>query len=1014
MTPQRRIVPLIALVAVLVIGAWAGAAPPQGATPEERLARLPRYDLDMQLDLDGHVVHVRQRVTWTNHCARPAAELVFNAHSHFKIPEGKGGFLAKMVEILRLSPTEALDGIGEACQIDKVFLDDGTGAPKPLDFSFQPDNLTALVVPLPHPVGHEETVTVEIQFTMRLPQKQGRWGQWGGVTFLSNWQPVLAFYDETGWQPTQFIPWHQPFFNESGNFHVTATLPCGQRIACTGSVHSVTQLPDGLQRVEIVAPGVRDFAFLCCPCYEDYSGMAGPVKVHVMAFPEHEYMARVILKAVSEALVTYSKWLGPYPYPEFTIAESYFGWNGNECAGLVMIDERVFDMPHLSTGYVDYLVSHETCHQWWYNVIGTNGYCETWMDEGLATYFAHRITNCKYGHNNNLLQYPKGLEWMPNIARENYRHYGFYGTLGRGENGPVVQEMPKFGHLVNLFSMCYDKGAKIVGMIEDHMGSEEAFLDFMHVVYTRYQFGILRVKDFQAELEAYTGRSWEAFFDQWLYKGQLSDWSIEDVQLHAVNGHGSITDHAPLCWFTHAKKNAGPYRVKVLLQQKAEINEQTVLGFCLDDGPGFQVRVPILPQVPVLDLDNPPAHIQWLDENRVEVTVTLPSRPTQIMVDPDHILVDRNPYNNTWKPGIRLRVTPLYTMLDETDLTNDYDKWNVLMGPWLYASAYNDAWYARSPMAGARIGLYRTQQFVGGLYTGYRTDYQDVVVGADALWEHTPWPHTEFGFNVEQRLFTVWNGDQSANRASVFGRYVIDYGSSLYLPPMQFLEAFGQTEDNFLPLPRYAEHGERFDRLSTAGVHYHLDYLTPYWDPEGGFAVDATYQGGSAKLCNTQGYNALALDLRGVKSLPDGLGWFSDTRIAGRIFGAGGLPDRGEYFALGGSDRFRGFDLSQRQGNAIWSASLEWRVPVIKQLNCDICDHTVGVRGVYAAAFYDVGDAMVSGHSLGPVAHAVGGGVYLDLAFFSFVERGILRFDMAKTVNVNSPWQFWLGFTHPF
>ena len=52
-----------------------------------------------------------------------------------------------------------------------------------------------------------------------------------------------------------------------------------------------------------------------------------------------------------------------------------------------MIDERVFGMPHLGGSYVEYLVSHETCHQWWYNVVGTNGYRETFMDEAPATLF---------------------------------------------------------------------------------------------------------------------------------------------------------------------------------------------------------------------------------------------------------------------------------------------------------------------------------------------------------------------------------------------------------------------------------------------------------------------------------------------------------------------------------------------------------------------------------------------------------------------------------------------------
>ena len=125
-----------------------------------------------------------------------------------------------------------------------------------------------------------------------------------------------------------------------------------------------------------------------------------------------------------------------------------------------MIDERVFGMPHVGDGYVDYLVSHEICHQWWYNLIGTNGYCETWMDEAMATYFAHQFLDQKYGHNNMMLRYPRGLEWLPNIRRETYRYYSMYGVIGRGEQGPIVQEMPKFGHIANLFGMCYDKGSK--------------------------------------------------------------------------------------------------------------------------------------------------------------------------------------------------------------------------------------------------------------------------------------------------------------------------------------------------------------------------------------------------------------------------------------------------------------------------------------------------------------------------------------------------------------------------
>src|SRR5437764_1999629 len=115
-----------------------------------------------------------------------------------------------------------------------------------------------------------------------------------------------------------------------------------------------------------------------------------------------------------------------------------------------MIDHRVFQMPHMAHGYVDYLVSHEILHQWWYGLVGTNGYAETFMDEGPATYFSHRLMDRKTGKNNDFLKYPSGLGWMPNIRRENYRYSTWVGSVRRGEAGPAVQPIDKYRHVYDL------------------------------------------------------------------------------------------------------------------------------------------------------------------------------------------------------------------------------------------------------------------------------------------------------------------------------------------------------------------------------------------------------------------------------------------------------------------------------------------------------------------------------------------------------------------------------------
>ena len=66
-------------------------------------------------------------------------------------------------------------------------------------------------------------------------------------------------------------------------------------------------------------------------------------------------------------------------------------------------------------------------------------------------------------------------------------------------------------------------------------------------------------------------------------------------------------------------------------------------------------------------------------------------------------VLDANPHDNCWKPPVRTKLTPLLSTLDEADLTSDYDRLNVIAGPWACGASYQDPWYTRSTMLGARI-----------------------------------------------------------------------------------------------------------------------------------------------------------------------------------------------------------------------------------------------------------------------------------------------------------------------
>jgi Peptidase family M1 domain len=1023
MTPT----PEIAMRGLRIASVLALLLPSQQATAAEAPAWLPRYDLSIDLDIDGHEAHVVQRVTWFNRHSRPATELVFNVHSHYQPPEGSVDylFLSKMLEIMRVPASQGLYP-GAACDIHKVTLLERDGKPvsrADLPFTFRDDMPTALVVSLPEAVPKNQSITVAVEFVFHLPQRQGRWGQWKGVTFLTNWLPVVSVYNESGWHPTPFVAWHQPFYNEAGVYTARIALPTGYVVGCTGSIshRELQQSERGeIQELRIGPVVARDFALLASQRYEVWTKQFGSVTVRCVAFPEHEHYATEILEIAGRAIEQYSQWFGPFPYPEMTFVESYFGWNGNECAGLVMIDERVLGMPHMMGGYLEYLVSHETCHQWFYNAIGTDGYRETFMDEAFANYFAHRLVDKARGKNNIFLRYPKDLAWLPNIRREDYRFSTFYNTLGRGDLMPPNQEMTLYRHVGNLFAAAYDRGGKVVGMIEDRLG-EAAFFDFMHRIYERYYFRILLLEDFQRELIAYMGEGsapmWNEFFQHWLRGAGMTDWSVESVRVERVGRPvASAPENAEATEFIkqiQGNANGGAHRAVVILNQRAEHDEPTYLGFSYD-GETFPFRIPIDPRAGPMQVEEPPATIEPLSEHRVRVEIVLPGKPEQIAVDPDQILPDAEPDNNYWKPRLRYRFSPIFTFLDENNLTLAYDRWNLIHGPWLYGPSYPDPWFVRANVLGYRVGAYRTDEFYGGVYAGYRTDFRDVAAGFDAYWKNV-FPRIDFGINGEKSLFRVGSGASELDRAVIFSRYVITPASSLYTPPINHLEAFASWQRNFLPDPRQPTAGtQRFDTLSDLGIHYHADYLTPYWDPEFGFRFDATYAAGFPILGEDEPAHRLTGQLSWVISPPTDLGWLSSAKLAMRVYGAYGSPSNGLLFSLGGNMLYRGFDMAERQGSRVWIGSVELRLPVVRESEFDVVDHVVGLRNLYVAPFCDVGDVYVGGHSVGGVAYALGAGLRADVAWFSFIERTTLRLDVAKTINAATPFQVWIGIQHPF
>ncbi len=1019
---------MVSGVLMMLAVVWGADAPNPALLPPVRPVYpdyLPVFGLSIRIDPQERQVTVTEDLTWTHPGGPPVDKVVVQAHAAFMLPASEEGAMAKTLEMLRLDPRDSLGVKRPALAFQSVsVLKDGQWDEQPVRLGGATG--TDLTLSLPAPVQAGGKVRARLAFTIRLDEKQGRWGLWNGVVNLMQWLPVPAVYDaERGWQPSPFLPWHQPFLNEAGHYSATIHLPAGWEIAHSGEAIEEKGAEPGWKAVRVEAMGVRDFSLAASRDYVIARTTApvkgrNPVLVKVAALKQHGRLAEKMAALAADAVSTYSAWMGPYPWPELTIAETYFGWNGNEGGSVIMIDERVFTLPALADGFVEYLIVHETCHQWWYNAVGTDGYREPFIDEGLATALSHRLITGRRGRNNQMLTYPTGLGWLPNIPRESYRNRGWSGLVHSGFDGPVQRGMQEHGNLVKLFGTAYDKSSKVFDIIAERLG-DAAFLEFLTILQREYRYRIMRAADLERELAKFTGQDWAGFFDKWWRGEGQVDWAVVSAETLTPGGP------RPLARF---RRQEEPTRVRVVLSRGGPTDEATSLGFRLPGQPGYPIRVPVATGL-AWKGDHPPAEVSPLPDGKVQVVVELPVEPESVMVDPDLILPDPRLANNHTDIAPTFRATWLYTMADENDLTTANDRWNLMFGPWIYGAAFTNPWYTRTTMLGLRAGAYKSQEFSGGVYAAYRTDYRDVVLGVDGTWDHWPDSPWQTGFNAEQRLYEFQAGQSSPVRATLFARNVSFANSSMYQLPFDFTEVYATYTGNFLPYCDQMPAGAvRYSNTTTTGWHIRRNRQTPYWDPSMGWQFDAVVEGGGADLDAYSGMFRTWAQGVFVHHLPDFSDWlpegrltewlrplalaFAETKLALRAYGGTALPGRGAFFPLGGGESFRGFDMGQRQGSTVWVGSVEWRVPVLRHLEWDVLDHVAGVRGVQLAFFYDVGDALAAGHSYGPVAHALGAGIRVDGVLLSFVERATFRLDFAQAIGQDTGPQFWFGVNQPF
>jgi hypothetical protein len=273
---------------------------------------------------------------------------------------------------------------------------------------------TVATIKLPSPIAAKSTTTIEAEWHFRVPLTEGvrglRMGRWGDSLYqVAQWYPRVAVFDDLrGWDTDPYLG-PSEFYNNYGHYDVKLDMPAGWLVGSTGVLQNPEQVltasaREKLSRVlqsdstinivsaaergagrstaagdrlvwHFVADSVGDVAWGTSDRFVWDATRAtipgkGVIPVNIFYEPGHAKQYETVGPLTRHALEFYSRLWMPYTYPLLTVVDGPEG--GMEYPMFIMSGAGAAD--------------HETGHQWWPMMVGTN---ETWygfMDEGFNQY----------------------------------------------------------------------------------------------------------------------------------------------------------------------------------------------------------------------------------------------------------------------------------------------------------------------------------------------------------------------------------------------------------------------------------------------------------------------------------------------------------------------------------------------------------------------------------------------------------------------------------------------------
>jgi len=391
---------------------------------------------------------------------------------------------------------------------------------------------TIMKLPLSVPLSPQESLSLKIQFRVKLPEILVRMGYSGKDFMIGQWFPKMAVLQEDGSWNAHPYHFNSEFFADFGAYDALITVPLKYVVGATGYLVEERENIDSTKTFIFHAEDVHDFAWSASPDYQICKRMVDEIEVDFFYKSEHEQDVKRIMDEVEFALRYFSLSFGKYSYGRFTLVDAKIGLGGGAMEYPTLITISPANFPPEKIRLDALIVFHEIAHQWWYGMVASNEFEEAWLDEGFATYSEERAEEQRFGKTGNLVDL-----WGIKLNNSNLNKISY---LLDPRSDPVVKYSWEFRDYLSYRACVYSKASILLETLRNHLG-EEKMDKLLKEYFRRYKFKHPVTKDFIQLASEVTGEDLLSWFEQILFGTGVCDYevaSIESTPPEEENGKG--------------------------------------------------------------------------------------------------------------------------------------------------------------------------------------------------------------------------------------------------------------------------------------------------------------------------------------------------------------------------------------------------------------------------------------------------------------------------------------------